>query len=120
MRSRCRSSSCLCRSRFARSTPFRFAASTAAPEALSSVTDCCSSTDLLSHPRAMLLWYDKQWNSPSISCGGIMKVWQIQSFGIDQLALTDLPQPRPGRAEVLVKVHAASLNYRDLRMVLGQ
>ena len=49
-----------------------------------------------------------------------MKVWQIQSFGIDQLALADLPLPRPGRGEVLVKVHAASLNYRDLRMVNGQ
>ena len=48
-----------------------------------------------------------------------MKAWQIQSFGIDQLVLADLPQPRPGRGEVLVKVHAASLNYRDLRMVLG-
>ena len=48
-----------------------------------------------------------------------MKVWQIQSFGIDQLALVDLPQPRPGRGEVLVKVHAVSLNYRDLLMVRG-
>jgi NADPH:quinone reductase-like Zn-dependent oxidoreductase len=48
-----------------------------------------------------------------------MKAWQIQSFGIDQLVLADLPQPRPGRGEVLVKVHAASLNYRDLRMVMG-
>jgi NADPH:quinone reductase-like Zn-dependent oxidoreductase len=49
-----------------------------------------------------------------------MKVWQIQSFGIDQLALADLPLPRPGRGEVLVKVHAVSLNYRDLLMVRGQ
>jgi NADPH:quinone reductase-like Zn-dependent oxidoreductase len=48
-----------------------------------------------------------------------MKVWQIQSFGIDNLAFADLPLPRPGRGEVLVKVHAASLNYRDLRMVNG-
>ena len=48
-----------------------------------------------------------------------MKVWQIQSFGIDQLALAELPQPRPGRGEVLVKVHAVSLNYRDLLMVRG-
>jgi NADPH:quinone reductase-like Zn-dependent oxidoreductase len=48
-----------------------------------------------------------------------MKVWQIQSFGIDKLALVDLPQPRPGRGEVLVKVHAVSLNYRDLLMVRG-
>lgn len=49
-----------------------------------------------------------------------MKVWQIQSFGIEQLALADVPQPRPGRGEVLLKVHAASLNYRDLLMVRGQ
>ena len=49
-----------------------------------------------------------------------MKVWQIQSFGIDQLVLADLPKPRPGRGQVLVKVHAVSLNYRDLRMVRGQ
>jgi NADPH:quinone reductase-like Zn-dependent oxidoreductase len=48
-----------------------------------------------------------------------MKVWQIQSFGIDKLALVDLPQPRPGRGEVLVKVHAVSLNYRDQLMVRG-
>ena len=49
-----------------------------------------------------------------------MKVWQIQSFGIEQLVLQHLPQPHPGRGEVLVKVHAVSLNYRDLLMVRGQ
>ena len=49
-----------------------------------------------------------------------MKVWQIQSFGIDRLALEQLPEPHPGRGEVLVKVHAVSLNYRDLLMVRGQ
>ncbi len=48
-----------------------------------------------------------------------MKVWQIQSFGIDQLVLAEVPRPRPGRGEVLVKVHAVSLNYRDLLMVRG-
>ncbi len=49
-----------------------------------------------------------------------MKLWQIQSFGIDQLVLADLPTPRPGRGQVLVKVYAVSLNYRDLLMVRGQ
>ena len=49
-----------------------------------------------------------------------MKVWQIQSFGIDQLVFADVPKPRPGRGQVLVKVHAVSLNYRDLLMVRGQ
>ena len=48
-----------------------------------------------------------------------MKVWQIQSFGIDNLVLADTPNPQPGRGEVLVKVHAVSLNYRDLLMVAG-
>jgi NADPH:quinone reductase-like Zn-dependent oxidoreductase len=48
-----------------------------------------------------------------------MKVWQIQSFGIEQLVLQHLPQPHPGRGDVLVKVHAVSLNYRDLLMVRG-
>src|SRR6201996_9247054 len=48
-----------------------------------------------------------------------MKVWQIQSFGIEQLVLENVPQPRPGREEVLIKMHAASLNYRDLLMVRG-
>jgi NADPH:quinone reductase-like Zn-dependent oxidoreductase len=51
--------------------------------------------------------------------GGIVKLWQIQSFGIDQLALADLPKPHPGRGQVLVKVHAVSLNYRDLLVVRG-
>ena len=49
-----------------------------------------------------------------------MKLWKIQSFGIDQLALEDSPPPIPGRGEVLVKIHAISLNYRDLLMVRGQ
>jgi NADPH:quinone reductase-like Zn-dependent oxidoreductase len=49
-----------------------------------------------------------------------MKVWQIKSFGIDALSLEDIPLPHPGRGEVLIKVHAVSLNYRDLRMVGGQ
>src|SRR5271154_7055576 len=49
-----------------------------------------------------------------------MKVWQIQSFGIDQLVFVDVAKPRPGRGQILVRVHAVSLNYRDLLMVRGQ
>ena len=49
-----------------------------------------------------------------------MKLYEIsQGFGIDQLALSERPQPRPGPGQVLVQVQAASLNYRDLRMVEG-
>ncbi|WP_109487865.1 zinc-dependent alcohol dehydrogenase family protein [Occallatibacter savannae] len=48
-----------------------------------------------------------------------MRVWQISSFGIDSLELVERPTPQPGPGEVLVKVHAVSLNYRDLMMVKG-
>ncbi len=44
-----------------------------------------------------------------------MKACQITSAGgIDALALNDIDAPRPGRYEVLVRVRASSLNYRDL------
>ncbi len=49
-----------------------------------------------------------------------MKVWQISSFGLDRLEMKDLPKPKPGPGQVLVKVHAVSLNYRDLLVVRGQ
>ncbi len=49
-----------------------------------------------------------------------MKAWRIPSFGLENLELATLPEPKPGRGEVLVKVHAVSLNYRDLMIVLGK
>jgi 2-desacetyl-2-hydroxyethyl bacteriochlorophyllide A dehydrogenase len=48
-----------------------------------------------------------------------MKAFEIQKFGIDELALTEREKPKPNAGEVLVKIRAASLNYRDLRMVQG-
>lgn len=48
-----------------------------------------------------------------------MKAYEIQEFGIDKLALVDRPTPEPAAGEVLVKFHAASLNYRDLMIVSG-
>ena len=48
-----------------------------------------------------------------------MRVWQVASFGIDSLELVELPTAQPGPGEVLVKIHAVSLNYRDLMMVKG-
>jgi NADPH:quinone reductase-like Zn-dependent oxidoreductase len=49
-----------------------------------------------------------------------MKQWQISSFGIDALELIEKDSVPPGRGQVLVRVHAASLNYRDLMMVQGK
>ena len=49
-----------------------------------------------------------------------MRAYEIQdSFGIDQLRIADRRDPKPGRGQVLIKVHASSLNFRDLMMVQG-
>jgi NADPH:quinone reductase-like Zn-dependent oxidoreductase len=41
-------------------------------------------------------------------------------FGLDHLALVERPEPRPGYGQALVRVRAASLNYRDLLMAVGR
>jgi NADPH:quinone reductase-like Zn-dependent oxidoreductase len=48
-----------------------------------------------------------------------MRVWQISSFDIDSLEFVERPTPSPEAGEVLVKVRAISLNYRDLLVVKG-
>jgi NADPH:quinone reductase-like Zn-dependent oxidoreductase len=48
-----------------------------------------------------------------------MHVWQISSFGVDSLEFVERPTPLPGPGEVLVRVHAISINYRDLLMAKG-
>jgi 2-desacetyl-2-hydroxyethyl bacteriochlorophyllide A dehydrogenase len=48
-----------------------------------------------------------------------VKTYEIQEFGIDRLALVDREVPTPGPNDVLVAIRAASLNFRDLRMVQG-
>ncbi|HXW69180.1 MAG TPA: NAD(P)-dependent alcohol dehydrogenase [Dissulfurispiraceae bacterium] len=49
-----------------------------------------------------------------------MKVFELRDhFGIDNLVLADRPQPLPGPREILVKVRAVSLNYRDLLVIKG-
>ncbi len=48
-----------------------------------------------------------------------MKAYEINEFGIENLAIGERNEPKPEANEVLVKMHAASLNYRDLMMVKG-
>jgi len=48
-----------------------------------------------------------------------MKAWRIPAFGIDRLSLDEVPAPQPGPGEVVIDIHAVSLNYRDLMMVKG-
>ncbi len=48
-----------------------------------------------------------------------MKAFEIQEFGIDKLALVDRDKPVPGPGQALLRMLAASLNYRDYMMVCG-
>ena len=49
-----------------------------------------------------------------------MKVIELRdSFGIDSLQVTDHPEPKPGPRQVVVRMRAFSLNYRDLLMIKG-
>jgi len=44
-----------------------------------------------------------------------MKRYELQrAGGIDALAIAEKPQPQPGPGQVLLRMRAASLNYRDL------
>lgn len=49
-----------------------------------------------------------------------MKAYQLQGpHGIDGMKLVERPVPAPGPGQVLVRIKAASLNYRDLLTVQG-
>jgi NADPH:quinone reductase-like Zn-dependent oxidoreductase len=50
-----------------------------------------------------------------------VKALVIQNaFGLENLAFEDRPDPKPADTQVLVRVRAASLNYRDLLIAKGQ
>jgi NADPH:quinone reductase-like Zn-dependent oxidoreductase len=50
-----------------------------------------------------------------------LKVWQVaREWSIDAMELVDRPEPEPGPGQVVVRMRAASLNYRDLLTVQGQ
>jgi NADPH:quinone reductase-like Zn-dependent oxidoreductase len=45
---------------------------------------------------------------------------ELRTFGLEGLGWTDRPVPQPGNGEVLVRMRAWSLNYRDLLVIRGQ
>jgi NADPH:quinone reductase-like Zn-dependent oxidoreductase len=50
-----------------------------------------------------------------------VKVVEIQGgFGLDRLVIAERPRPEPGPGQVLLRMRAAALNYRDLLTVLGR
>lgn len=49
-----------------------------------------------------------------------MKAWEIRgSFGLENLRQVERETPKPGPGQVLLRVKATSLNFRDLMMVSG-
>jgi alcohol dehydrogenase len=48
-----------------------------------------------------------------------MKAAVIERPGLDNLKIEELPTPEPGPGEVLVRLRAASLNFRDTLTVVG-
>ncbi len=49
-----------------------------------------------------------------------MKAFALQgSFGLDALRPMDLPDPEPGPGQIVLRMKAASLNFRDLLMAKG-
>lgn len=58
--------------------------------------------------------------SPLDTAHGRMKAWVVRPpFGIEALATEARPVPTPRAHEVLVRMRAVSLNYRDLHVVRG-
>ena len=48
-----------------------------------------------------------------------MQAWQLHRFGLDGLEPGPLPLPVPGPREVLIRVSAAALNFRDKAIIDG-
>ena len=48
-----------------------------------------------------------------------MKAWQLHDFGLDKLTLDNVATPEPKAHEILIKVGAVSLNFRDKAIVDG-
>jgi len=49
----------------------------------------------------------------------LMTAWQVSQQGRQDLKLVDIPRPTPRPGELLVRLKAASLNYRDLMVIRG-
>lgn len=50
----------------------------------------------------------------------LMKRWQLTSFGAENLHMAEVPLPEPGPNELLIKISAVSLNYRDKLVLEGK
>jgi NADPH:quinone reductase-like Zn-dependent oxidoreductase len=49
----------------------------------------------------------------------VMRTWEFNAVGLDHLAVTERSEPEPGDNDVLVRMNADSLNYRDWLIANG-
>lgn len=49
----------------------------------------------------------------------VMTAWTTLGDGIDKISAVRVPVPSPGQGQILVKIAALSLNYRDLLVING-
>jgi NADPH:quinone reductase-like Zn-dependent oxidoreductase len=49
-----------------------------------------------------------------------MRTFELQKFGLDHLQAVEHIAPEPGATEVMIRLRAVSLNYRDLLIVQGK
>ncbi|KAK5242244.1 hypothetical protein LTS03_006200 [Exophiala xenobiotica] len=52
-----------------------------------------------------------------MSLPGEVHKWQASQDGLENLTRSTGPMPKPGKDEVLVEIHAVSLNYRDTEVM---
>src|ERR1043166_8268689 len=69
------------------------------------------------------LWCNGVLYRPRVSCGILrrMKAFSFQTrLALDDLHPVEQPTPSPGARQVLLRMRAASLNYRDLSIARGE
>ena len=49
-----------------------------------------------------------------------MRVWSLSAPGLEHLSVEECAEPSPGPGQVLIRIKAASLNYRDVMVATGQ
>lgn len=49
-----------------------------------------------------------------------MKLFELRAFGLENLKLVERPTPEPAADEVLVRIRAVSLNFRDQLVIQGK
>src|SRR3954463_10671904 len=83
--------------------------------------DCCLeyATEAPGSTINSLIGWQRRSNRSRKMAGIKNRSWKLSAFGVDSLALQDAPLPEPGPHELLVRVSAVSLNYKDKLIIDG-